>query len=60
MVWKKSNDTLIKLISGPPLARRSREEIKDININVRVEAQHEKMWFCQIKNNYLIKVETIV
>lgn len=43
MVWKKSNDTLIKLISGPPLARRSREEIKDININVRVEAQHEKM-----------------
>lgn len=43
MVWKKSNDTLIKLISGPTLARRRREEIKDININVRVEAQHEKM-----------------
>lgn len=51
MVWKKSNDTLIKLISEPALGGRSRGEIKDININVTAEAQHERCDFCQIKKN---------
>lgn len=49
MIWKKSNDTLIKLISSPTLGERNRGEIRNININVRVEALNEYMWFCLIK-----------
>lgn len=43
MIWKKSNDTLIKLISGPTLGGRSRREVRNISINVRVEAQHKNI-----------------
>lgn len=38
MVWKKSNDTLIKLITGLTLGGRSRGEMRNSNINLRVEA----------------------
>lgn len=51
MIWKKSNDTLIKLISGPTLGGRSRGELINININVRTIALHENKYFYQILKN---------
>lgn len=51
MIWKKSNDTLIKLISGPTLGGRSRGELINININVRTVALHENKYFYQILKN---------
>lgn len=49
MIWKKSNDTLIKLISGTILGGRSRGEMINININVRIVALHEKRYFTKLK-----------
>lgn len=43
MIWEKSNDTLVKLISGPTLVGRSRGEIRNIHINVKVEAKHKNL-----------------
>ena len=40
MIWEKSNDTLVKLISGTTLVGRRREEIRNIHINVKIRNIH--------------------
>jgi hypothetical protein len=48
MMWKKSNDTLIKLISGPSLRRSSKREVRN-----KVEVIRKMYDLSNVKKKYL-------